>query len=393
MSAPARRAWVALGFGVVAAAAGLYAWVSRSPDVPLASDVDRALGLDHAAVHLHLALRRELHRNPTRAEELRRAPAARPVAERWADRLLDRRVEGATALAEGRDVGPVLGGFGSTLAETEHERVALLFALAAHRAGGPPQVPLPIAVYEASRVDPSAGGEGLSGMVHAARALVYSSADLCERARAEADASTRAPTAEELADDDLRGLASNAATVAADLEHARRFLVDGAVACCAVREGAVVEAAKRIEASAADAAALGVRAERVAILRAFAATARGDRTSARALVDSVRAAELEPGDRERHRMIRDALASPDDHGLSDAMVRLVDRDWLLALVLEGVVDALERDGLHDALAEHPAARAAIDFVAAEASVLYSARALDPLFDRVRDPNDVVGASP
>jgi hypothetical protein len=135
-----------------------------------------------------------------------------------------------------------------------------------------------------------------------------------------------------------------------------------------------------------------VRPERVAILRAFAATARRDRTSARALVDSVRASEFEPGDRERHRMIRDALASPDDHGLSDAMVRLVDRDWLLALVLEGVVDALERDGLREALAEHPAARAAIDFVAAEASVLYAARSLDPLFDRVRDPSDVVGPS-
>ena len=131
MSAPAHRAWVALGFGVLAAAAGLYAWVSRSPDVPRASDVDRALGLDHAAVHLHLALRRELHRDPSQAEELRRAPAARPVAERWADRLLDRRVEGAAALVgivgvaaawpavrdvrsgtTGRDLVPVLGAVG-----------------------------------------------------------------------------------------------------------------------------------------------------------------------------------------------------------------------------------------------------------------------------------------
>lgn len=392
MSAPARRAWVALGFGALAAAAGLYAWLSRAPDVPRASDLDRTLGLDHAVVHLHLALRRELHRDPSRADELRRAPMARPVAERWADRLLDRRVEGATALAEGRDVGPVLGGFGSPITQTDPERVALLFALAAHRAGGPPQVPLAVAVYEASRVDPNASGDSLAGMVHAARALVYSSADLCDRARAEADASMRAPSAEELTAVALGGLGSDAATVAADLEHARRFLVDGAVACCAVREGAVVEAAKRIEASASDAAALGVRPERVAILRAFAATARRDRTSARALVDSVRAAELEPADRERHRMIRDAIASPDDHGLSDAMVRLVDRDWLIALVLEGVVDALERDGLRDALAEHPAARAAIDFVAAEASVLYAVRSLDPLFDRV-DPSDVVGASP
>lgn len=391
MHPPARRAWLALGFGVLAAAAGLTVWVMRAPDAPQPSPADRALGLDHAAVHLHLVLRRELHRDPTRAVELLRASESRPVAEEWADWLLDRRAEGAAALAAGHDVGPVLGGLGGAAETLERERVALLFALVADRAGEPPQVPLPVAVYEASRVDAEAIGEPFVGMVRAARALVYSSADLCELARSEAAASTRAPDADAL--DELVST-TDAATVAEDLEHARRLLVDGSVACCAVREGAVVEAAKRIEASAADASLLGVSPDRVAILRAFAATARRDRDTARRLVDTVRAADLAPADRERHRMIRDALASPDDHGLSDAMVRLVDRDWLLALVLEGVVDALERDGLRAALDRQPLARSAWQFVSAEASVLAAARALDPLFDRDRnqDPGRMVGAS-
>lgn len=367
-----RLALVAVG---AAAAVGVAAWwwTSSDDEPPPPSAEDVALGLDHASVHLHVVLRRERQRDANLLEPVLSSEGA---AERVADRLLRARVEGARMLAAGEALAPILG-------ETtvDRERLFLLLALVEDRARHDDRVPLPISVYEASRLRVETLDEALHGIAHAARALVYSKSGRCDLTERESEAATRAPTAAEIRGW-LPGLESE--TVADDLHHAIRFLVDASLACCAVREGALTESAKRIEASAADAEALRVDVRRVAILRAWAAVVRGDRARARTLVDGVNASQLADGDRERHRMVRDALATPYEEGVNDALVRLVDRDWLLALALEGTVDALARDGVLHVLGEQPQTQAAREFVRAEARVIAAARRLDPLFDLERN---------
>ncbi|MCB9615633.1 MAG: hypothetical protein H6722_24640 [Sandaracinus sp.] len=378
MPASRRTRWlgvVALG-AVAVGATGFF--LTRAPTSPPVAEADRALGLDHASVHLHLVLRQRLATSDAWAARLGEAVESRRAAEGLASELFDARLDGARRLAEGRDDGPVLTALGSPLTDLDTERATLLLAYVVAQGRHEDAGPLPVATYEASRLDASRLPPALRGLADAARALVFSSGDHCDRVRELARRDEVGPSP-----DELRAWLSDldADAVAADLEHSRRLLLDGAVACCALRDGSPVEAAKRIEATAFDARALGVAAERDVLLRAFAATARGDRDEARALLDQVGVDTLSVADRERHRMLRDAVASTRRQALDDASVRLVDRDWLMSAVLEAVVDALSRDGLLVHLEARPEADAARRFLAGEAHVMRAARELHPFFDQ------------
>jgi hypothetical protein len=258
------------------------------------------------------------------------------------------------------------------------ERAMLLLAYVVaqgkHEGAGSPRV----ATYEASRLASHEVPEPLRGLVEAARALIFSSGNHCAEARESASASSEVGELE-ASHEWLDGV--DAEVVATDLEYARRLLVDGALACCALRGGDPSEAGRLIDATAVDARGLGLAPERVLLLQTLAATAMGDDDGARLFANQIEPARLTAPDRARLRLLRDAIAASGEHGLRDAALRLAERDWLLSAMLEAVVDAMERDGLLERLESQAEYQVARGFLAAEARVFVVAGEIYPFFEQ------------
>ena len=361
----------------VGAAAAIYVAVRPDPSRPVRRDRD--LGLEHASVQMHLVLRQRLAANERAvAEALLASDRSADPLDGLARELFEARHEGARKLAEGEDSGPILEALGAPRRSVDVERATLLLtylvAHARHEAAASP----PVVTYEASRLVASELPEPLRGVANAARTLVYASGGHCERAAEAATASARGPSAEDVAGW-LESL--EAPTVAADVEHARKLLIDGALACCALRARDRVESARLIEATVRDAQGLGLDDARIRLFQAFAAVARREPEQAREILDSVDPAELEKFGEGRLRLLRDAIAGAGEESLFDAAIRLADRDWLLSAMLEAVVDVLQRDGLLEVLEEQPEVRAARQLVAAEAELFSIARKAYPFFDQ------------
>lgn len=147
-----------------------------------------------------------------------------------------------------------------------------------------------------------------------------------------------------------------------------------------MREGRNEEAARRIEEWLGDAEALEVSEIELSSLRGWIALLRGNEDAARQELERIRAAGLEELHAPRYAMLRDALASREPDRLERATMRLVDRAWLSALALRATHRTFERDGVFEAVAASPEARALRRMAKGEAAVLDAARTRHPMFD-------------
>ncbi|HJL14114.1 MAG TPA: hypothetical protein RMH99_00590 [Sandaracinaceae bacterium LLY-WYZ-13_1] len=342
------------------------------------------------AVHVHVALRAHLD-GPQGAETARALAAAadeRGRAAQLAETFFAERDTGRSRLQDDQRADRALS---SRLAEDgslspETDRAAFFLALLAESVEDDHRIPKQILVYEASRIDPDEVSDPvLRRVARAASALVMARAGYCERV----DEEVRAVRATETTETQVRHgvdrympeAALDPARLHVDLRRAVTVLVGGAEACCAMRRDRNARAAASVEAWSDEAEQLGVPGARVAILRAWAALARSDRDAARRQLERIREGEIPSEDLPRYAMIRDAFAADEPGAMRDATERLVDRRWISALVLSGAHQAFREDGLLEALAQQPEARALQRLAAGEAAMIAAARARYPMFDQ------------
>jgi len=344
--------------------------------------------LDRASVHFHLALRESLD-GPRGAETARRLDAARTstdAADRLARELFEGRDAGERKLREGGRASRAISGrlVDEAALDPESDRAAFFLALAAEAIEDDERVPKHVLVYEASRLRPTEVSEPvLRAFAGAVAAVIFARAGYCERSGAAADGVGDVDDAslDAALDRWLPGAEIERARVRDDLRRALTVLVGGARACCAIGEGSDAAAARSVSRWVDDAEQLEVDPQRVAILHAWRALVEGDREAARVRLSEVTAATLSRADRERYRLVRDALARGGDESMGDANERLVDRRWISGLVMTGAFAALEADGTVAAIRAHPEADALRRVAAGEAAVIGAARARYPLFDQ------------
>ncbi|MBJ72903.1 MAG: hypothetical protein CMN31_16455 [Sandaracinus sp.] len=402
LSPPARRLALRLGLGLAAVGlvVGILA-VTVGDDAPRDDTDQLAERVDRPTVHFHVALRERVSSEGAAfGREVLSATVDRAEgddearAERIADALIEASRQAREGKREGADeeLGPVLEAFGGGAQPAEVDRLALLLAMTASAPKENARLPEEVQLYEARRLSVEELPVDLRGLGHAARAFAFSKVGFCDLGEEAGRASDRAGTPNaaavanalgEAAGEDAEGLADL-------VEGIRTLLVDGSAACCAMRQGRHAETAERLERAVSDAEALGVCEERLPILRAWAALLRGDRDAARGHADEVDVDLLTRTDFERHRMVRDAIATPGQDGASEAMLRLMDPRWLSRLVLEGTLQALGESELAPWIEQDATPQAALRFVAAEAALLRTARRLHPLFDHAYERDGVMG---
>lgn len=355
-------------------------------DEPQTEQERVAARVDRASVHFHLALRARLD-GPQGERWARDLIAAREddaLAERLARELFEDRASGRQWLQDDRRPRHgVLRHLGAP--DPAEDQAGFFLALLDQDALDDRRIPKQVLVYEASRLDRSALEPTLAALTAAGRALVMARAGYCDATERDASrADGEIPTVEETRAALRRWMPSREADAEAlheDLRRAIAVTTGASRACCAIREGDHAAAARSIEVWVDDAAALGVSASRVAILRSWAALAQGEREAARTHLEAVDPSALEPEERPRYRMVRDALASDDQQGAIDAAEQLVDRRWLSALALRGVHAALVEDGAFEALEAHPPSRALLHAAAGHAALTAAGRAVFPMFDQ------------
>jgi len=365
------RIWLGLGLLALAFGGGLL-WL-RTHDVDEQDSETVETRLDRTSVHFHVALR---HRLATEGEpfarRLDRARDDESERARIAAELLEERGSGAALLESGADrsLRPILRLFGAPPMEPAADRFAVLLAMAASDVKERRRVSRHVLAYEATRTDVDALPSALRPLAHGLRAYAFTRDGACDAVTREgrtARALTHRPASEE---DRL-------------LDLAHRMLVDGSMACCAMREGRIDAAATELERVADDAAALGVATQYEGMLRAWAALARGEGESARGELEGIDTSRLEEDDVARLRTLRDALASGPD-GAREALFRSSEAQWLSSIVITSVVEAAATTELHALLEDEPRADAALRFVEAETAVSRAARDQHPLFDHAHD---------
>lgn len=343
--------------------------------------------LDRTAVHFHLALRARLEGPDGRrtAEALVEAGRSDARAESLARAVYADRADGRTWLHEDRRARVTWSSLRDpdSSIDPATDAAGLFLALLEREAVNGRLVPDEVLVYEASRLSvEEVEDPALRQLTRASRALVFARAGYCEQAEREAQATLDAGSDRSAIHGSLErwvaGLPEQDATTA-DVERAVSVLAGAARACCATSEGDDERAARSIARWIDDAERLGVSPGRVALLRGWAALARGEREEARAQL--VRIHEEDAGlEASRYRLLRDALAAaPESHALENAP--LVDRRWLSEVALRGVHRAFEEDGLLAELDEHAETRAMRELAAGYVAVVAAAREAQPMFDQ------------
>jgi hypothetical protein len=395
----ARRTAIALGLLGAGLAAVSASCGGGGDGADQAAEADRAKKLvDSTQVHFHIALRWILKNDDAGRvlDDLVRAGEDPAAAERLARAGFEGRREGARLLREGLDLdlAPALPALRARTGERDEsalairERALLLLAhLVLTGQDEEEEPPVPILLYEASRLSAEELPPITRPLAHAFRSWIFSVAALCETAREEASQAVDDPDSAAIGQAVSRLSERGAASpeeVVADLGRVRRLLADSARSCCLIREGKHREAARAFAPRLEDAQAVGVDAARLALLRVWIALAKGDDAGANRSIEALREMELQPVDRSRYKMLRDTMSGSGPKRADDALARLVDRRWLSRLTLEGAVRALDRDGLIAALESRDASRQALTFARGERAALAAARTIYPFFDQLHE---------
>ena len=330
-------------------------------------------------VRLHLAIREGLEqRGEPFARQLASASSEGGHADALARELLG--VAGADRPPAPSGL-PVLHHFGAPELPPELDRMHLVLAMLWSEVATDEDARIPryALLHEVRSLEPESLDRAFEGLALAAKAYAYSSGGYCDLVEPLVDGERVDPPPEAMgawADGDReRGDAAR------NLGHLQRFLVDGSLACCAMRSGRVELTAQRLERSIADAERLGVCEHRLPLIRAWAALLRGNRELARQEIDRVDVAELHESDFARLRLIRSALATEGTDAAERALLRTMDQHWLSRLVVSGAFEAIETSNLAPVLRDGEAARAARRFVEGEVAVVAEARRIDPFFEQ------------
>jgi hypothetical protein len=318
---------------------------------------------------------------PTKRPEIGAAELAKLATALW---LL--RSEGKALLEEGHedDLPPILpillqkDGVAPELVEvldvnTEHALfLSALFALKFH-AKSPVPVPPEILLYEAWRTRADAIRlEGFGPMVHAIKAVVYGTNELCDLAAVEGGALGAAADAAKMSASlrKLGGTKELDAKEAAMLGATARALAHGVTAKCFLDRDERDKALAELERFVAAAHEAGVPHEETALLRAYIAYEQKDYDRARgALVEARDAPSTDPETRRDIDELLADFASKDD----GAVEKYFNKAYFTAVTAKIVLTRLERSGVFDDVKETRPIRALHDFVFAAVSALGGAR--------------------
>jgi hypothetical protein len=334
--------------------------------------------MQRTSVRFHVALRDRLAREGAPfAARLERAANERDEAQRLAHSILDDLERHTpTAIDE-----PVLRHFGGPELSPAMDRLHLVLAMLwserhPERARRIPQYAL---LHEARALEPTQLAAPYAELARAAQAYAHASGGYCdfvepmsEGAPASLDATAMM---DEIGDADPE-------VAALRLHRLQRFLVDGSLACCAMRNDRMAETAERLQQSIADAESLGICDKRLPLLRAWTAVLNGEDEEARRQLGLLPPPEeLHDDDHEAYRIIRSALATGGARAASRAHVGTTRVEWLSRLVVAGALEAVEGSELAGPLRTSEAARAAQRLVCGEAAVIDAARRIEPFFDQ------------
>lgn len=335
--------------------------------------------LEMAPVQLHLAVRERLSRDGASfAARLERAASESAEADAIARELLEQIGEGAI-----EDSGePVLHHFGADRAEPDLDRLHVLLAMVwtEREADSNERMPTYVLKHEARALHPAALGPGLEGLGWAASVYSHAIGGYCDVAEPDAARVRGAVAPAALAD--LVPEPEREAT-AVTLSNLQRFLADGSLGCCAMREGDLTATLERLERSIRDAERLGVCELRLPLLKAWRALLRGDRDDARSFLNQVDPDDLEEDDRARWRVIRTALAIDEPDAAEQATLRSEDHRWISRLVAAGGRQSVRETRLAPLLFDAPLPEAARRMVAGEVAILREARRIQPFLERQR----------
>jgi len=373
---------IALGtFVTIGVLGGLLFYLFRTnPDEGPPPEDRLAERLERTSVHFHMALRERVATGgSTFAARVRQAGDDRREADAVARLVFDDLDEAHPSERS----APVLVHFGGGELSSARDRFHIVMAMlwSERHPAKEDRIPLYALLHEARGLEPSQLDASYAGLAMAAKAFVHASGGYCDLVEPMIDEATaEVPTSQMAAwiDDD-----DDPAAAAVTLGRLQRLLVDGSLACCAMRSEGFEETAARLERSIADAEALGVCEKRLPMLRAWVALLRGRRDEARRELQTVAVSELHEDDRESHRIIRSALATQGEGAPGRALVGTSRVDWLSRLVVAGVLEAVEDSPLAPVLRTGEPARAAEELVRGEAAVIDAARRIDPFFEQGR----------
>ena len=365
----------------IALIAGLLAWLERrSPDDQGADEGRLTDRMSRTPVRFHQALRARLvSEGGEFAARLARASTDPRAADAIARQVLSQLDEEPPPASD----APVLRHFGGGELDSALDRMHVVLAMVwseRHPELGD-RMPVYALLHEARALEPQVLEPSLRGLAYAAKVFAHSAGGYCDlvepmvseverdlpptvMADWVADEASRAPAAETLAQ--LQG-----------------FLVDGSLACCAIRSERSAETEARLRQSIDDAERLGVCERRMPLIRAWAALLSDDRERAREELQALNPADLYEDDVEAHRVVRSALATEGDDATRRALMGSTRVKWLSRMIVAGAYEAIGESELSGRLRDGDAAQAAQRYVAGEIAVIRAARRIDPFFERER----------
>ncbi|MAQ13937.1 MAG: hypothetical protein CMN30_03975 [Sandaracinus sp.] len=369
------------GLVTVAAVAGLIAllMVHRSDD--RGADEERLTDrMSRTPVRFHQALRAHtVAEGAAFAARLERAATDAREADAIARELLQELGEHEPEPSD----APILEHFGGGELDPASDRLHVLLAMvwSERNPQQSERMPLYAVLNEARALEPSALDPSLRGLAHAAQIFAHSTGGYCELVE------PMVPEVERDIPPTLMGewveAEEDRAAAAATLAQLQGFLVDGSLACCAIRDERFEETKARLQASIGDAERLGVCEQRMPLLRAWAALLADDRDAAREHLALSDPTELHEDDVEAHRVVSSALAIEGEDATHRALMGSTRVNWLSRVVVGGAYDAMAESALARRLRDAAAADAARRFVAGEIAVIAAARRIDPFFERER----------
>ncbi len=333
--------------------------------------------LRRPSVRFHVALRERLAREGRKfGRRVEASIDSAAEAQRLANELLEVKSPSDPSKA-------VLPALGAADIDAVHDRFFTTLAMVAQSSNPGHSLPEYVLMYEAERLSIERVNRRLRGLVVATRAYAYSLGGYCELI--EEDLRRFKPLPAVDTDSFARFIQDpipeeQRETIGHTLTAVQLLLIDGARACCAVRQERPKEAADHLAASVRNLAQLDVAKHRRQVLKAWQALLSGDRERARRELDSVEWEKLSAVDQKRKSVVRDAIATPGPGGANEALWRSVDRKWLSQMILEGAFEALAKAGIDGLVAWDPTATAARKLVDAEHKLMEAARLHHPLFD-------------
>lgn len=374
------RIWLG-GLITIAALAGLIALLMKhSPDGQGADEERLGDRMSRTPVRFHQAIRARLaNEGSTFATRLARAADDPAEADAIAREVLARLNEEAPEVPE----VPLLDHFGGGELTPELDRLHVVLAMvwSERRPRQRDRMPLYALLHEARALEPQALEPSLRGLAHAVKIFAHSTGGYCELVEPMVSEVER-DLPSTVMSDWVEGPEARK-DAAATLAQLQGFLVDGSLACCAIRSERFEETRARLRKSIEDAERLGVCERRMPLIRAWAALISEDRDAAREELERLSPSDLHDDDVEAHRVVRHALATDGDDAAHRALMASTRVNWLSRVVVAGAYEAVGDSALAGRLRDGEAARAAERFVASEIAVIHAARQIEPFFERER----------